>query len=245
MHRYWKYSFPQDFNYTLNGKKDIFFSQSLIQAMDITDNQLKRLKKYADNHNSDILVVSSMGQEARDCGQYLGELRIVDPEQFAKAISYTGPFKNHLAMQPDFNFEFETFEQRDDFYNKALNIVDTFGNSIYYYLCKSGKTISLNIGRPLDLLEKEHLVLKTPTGVMNIRFSDAGMEKIVRDKGTGHHQPEGIFIWYSPLIDETSEIHRMESTDIHAMILSHFGLSSKIEAPSNLIPTVSLPTEVI
>ena len=78
MHRYWKHSFPEDFNAVLSAEGDHFHSGSIAFAMDIADAQISSLMAYVDAKKGRLMIASSMGQEAIDRGEYVGEWRIAD-----------------------------------------------------------------------------------------------------------------------------------------------------------------------
>ena len=62
MHRYWRYTFPEDFGDKKN--KDNFHLESINKAMHIADNQIGQLIKFSKSHNYDLWILSSMGQKA-------------------------------------------------------------------------------------------------------------------------------------------------------------------------------------
>ena len=85
MHRYWIDTFPEDFNL---GSKDIdkFNSKSIYKAMDIADKQVGKIIKFCDSNSSTLLLMSSMGQESVDWGEYLSEIIIFDELKFFKSL---------------------------------------------------------------------------------------------------------------------------------------------------------------
>ena len=90
MHRYWKYSFPKEFDYSLESKTDYFHSESLMIAMDLFDSQLKELDRWALRNDYELVLCSSMGQEAIDRGEYVREAKISGLSQINQALGYTG-----------------------------------------------------------------------------------------------------------------------------------------------------------
>src|SRR6185436_7249393 len=62
MHRYWKYSFPEDFDYRLDGEADAFHGESLMVALDYADEQIGYLRGYVDARQGRLYIASSMGQ---------------------------------------------------------------------------------------------------------------------------------------------------------------------------------------
>ena len=81
MHRYWRDLFPEDFNLE---KKDIdnFHSKSILKGMEIADRDLTKLLKFSESNNYDLWVISSMGQDSIDRGEYIPELYLNDFKKF-------------------------------------------------------------------------------------------------------------------------------------------------------------------
>ncbi|WP_168787457.1 hypothetical protein [Paraburkholderia aromaticivorans] len=93
--------------------------------MDIADEQIGRLAKITRQGGGSLLILSSMGQEAVKRPPYHGELRLNDAKKLATAIGFYHSFKANLAMQPDFDFEFESSTHAREGFVK-LTAVDNF-----------------------------------------------------------------------------------------------------------------------
>jgi hypothetical protein len=115
MHRYWKHTFPEDFDFNLHTSADNFHAGSIEFAMDVADEQLAYLIKYVDSVEGVLILASSMGQEAIERGEYFGEWRIKDVPKFLSSIGWQAPVQNMLAMQPDFNFSFDSEADAEKF----------------------------------------------------------------------------------------------------------------------------------
>ena len=76
MHRYWEDLFPIDDSKTDN-KTTKFNKESILKAMDIADKQLGKMLYFSKKNNYDLLVLSSMGQDYIDWGEYVPELFLV------------------------------------------------------------------------------------------------------------------------------------------------------------------------
>jgi hypothetical protein len=230
MHRYWKYAFPEDFNYEPQSPQDLFHAQSLVEAMNIADEQIGFLRQFVDERNGSLIVASSMGQEAIE-REYNGEIRIDDSDKFADAIGFKSPFKAHLAMQPDFNFEFGSPQDRDDFIQRINNLVDFDEKPIFHRVRVQNLTVNLGLGSPADLIEKEVVLYKSQSGEnKEIPFSKIGFKSLWRDVGTGYHQPKGILIWYNKKLQASGNRAEIESAEIAPIILKSMGVEPAVVA---------------
>ncbi|MFM0226478.1 hypothetical protein [Paraburkholderia dipogonis] len=197
MHRYWRYVFPEDFRQQNLSASDKFKSETVLAAMDIADEQIGRLAKITKQDGGSLLILSSMGQEAIQRPPYHGELRLNDAKKLAAAIGFHHPFKANLAMQPDFNFEFESSDHAREFIERTDRLRDHEGKSMWFRACQEGPSVNLGLGEPKSVLDSE-LIILLHEGQPNteIRLSELGISKIFRDPGTGYHQPKGIMIWH-------------------------------------------------
>ena len=227
MHRYWKHAFPEDFQFTISSRRDAFLAQNLLTAMDIADEQLEILRRYVDQEEGQLVIASSMGQEAIDRGEYAGELRLVDVRALAELIGFHKALKNLLAMQPDFNFEFDCVQDCLEFESKAKGLVDAAGASIWYNCTAIGNTLNLALRSAPDILRNEMLYRVCDDGSQEaVTLKRAGMERIVRDDGTAYHQPRGIFIWHDPRMPQGGVRQDMELTDVRRLLLHALGIEA-------------------
>lgn len=219
MHRYWKYTFPEEFNYNLEGDDDYFKSRNILRAMKIADAQLEKLKDFADAHGYTLMIASSMGQEAIERGEYSGELRITDVDQFYKGLGYEGKVKNNLAMQPDFAFSFKNAEDCAHF-KSLIKKLTTPDNQPLFSLKESGTTLNCNLkGTPLTLEKKFIYKESLPLGLDQL-----GISVIARDPGTGYHQPKGIWVIYKKGLKALPYREQVESIQIAPTILNLMGV---------------------
>ena len=230
MHRYWRYAFPEDFKFTLKEPKDFFHQQSLLVAMDLVDEHLTYLRDYVDKRNGQLLIASSMGQEAVE-RDYHGELRITDEVAFVRALDFDGRVKWHLAMQPDFNFEFQTIEDAVDFSARLGRVITNDGQLVFFRRRLAGKTLNAGLGNPSDVLENERLFFVRDDGSRKrLNLQEAGIQRIWRDVGTGYHQPQGLLVWYAKDKRPSGDRDEIESIAIAPMILQSLGISHRANA---------------
>lgn len=225
MHRYWKYAFPEDFDYKPSGKDDQFKSDTLLLAVDIADQQLRVLKGLIDDQGGQLVIATSMGQQAIHRGAYLGELRLTDPAKMIHAIGFDRRWKDLLAMQPDFNFEFDSDGDAAEFIRRAGRLRAPSGQSLWLRTRQEGSSINMGMARPDDVVSGGVVLLDSDlAGQAPQPFSVAqlGISVIKRDPGTGYHQPMGALIWYGNHTRHGGERPELESTAVRDMILDAF-----------------------
>lgn len=224
MHRYWKQTFPEDFAYSLSSSFDLFHSRSILYAMDIADDNLSWLVKYVNKHNSRLLIASSMGQEAIDRGNYEGEWRIVCSDTFLSALNWNKPVQAVLAMQPDFNFHFESSDDAVEFISVVSQLVDSSGRSIWKRVNQLSSTVNLALA-PSEEALKNNLILRHYVNTSTTKsISDFGIKKIFRDQGTGYHCSEGMLLHYGNDLEpsDTTSIQTLCTTSIADAIFNMF-----------------------
>jgi hypothetical protein len=225
MHRYWKYAFPEDFGETLKTDACHFKRETLLAAMDIADKQIGELKSLIDKDGGQLLLASSMGQEAIDRGFYAGELRLVNPDLLMATIGFTRPYKDMLAMQPDFNFEFESAAAATEFIQKANRLHSVSGECLWKRTRQEGATVNMGMGSPEDSIREGILLLDDemkPEITRRLQLGELGIAKIERDPGTGYHQPLGCLIWYGNKKYSDTNRTEIESTAVRKMIMDNF-----------------------
>ena len=189
MHRYWLDLFPHEFG--LN-KNDPFHSKSIMKAMDIANKDLLKLIKFSKSNNYDLWVLSSMGQQAIDRGEYIPELYLNDFKKFLLNLNLNNNnFKLLPAMQPDYCIECSTSEDLNLLRNYLKCIKDVNGNQIIFERYPPvNNRLNISLKNLKDTFSKKKFIFN------EIEFSidDLGFEFIKRDKGTGYHIPEGIFL---------------------------------------------------
>ncbi len=193
MHRYWKYSFPEDFDAPIQDDKlTKFHSQSILKAMDIADKQIHWLNQFCQRNHYDLLILSSMGQEAVNRGDYIPELKLTHLPALLKLINFKPQVMLNLAMHPDIALEFETEVGLEMFLPLINQLKDKEGNPVLKLRYPPvGETLNLSICNTKSIVEEQSLYFYDS----KVRLSDAGFEIFCRDQGTGYHQPEGILLW--------------------------------------------------
>jgi hypothetical protein len=223
MHRYWKYSFPQDFCYQLVSKRERFLAKNIERAMDITNQQLKKFKSLCDQEGYQLVIVSSMGQEALDRGQYRGELRITQPEVFIKKLGFADRVKSALSMQPYFAFLCESSEILEAFKQVTQQFTSAQGGCLFNYII-ANNTINLKLkGYNLQTVDTDDIYFQGQP----IAKHEYGIELIHRDVGTGYHRPEGVAIFYGKDVKANRSRKEVESIQILPTLLDCYQLEKQ------------------
>ncbi len=191
MHRYWRDLFPNEFNLD-NKQIDYFHSKSILKAMHIADKDLQKLLKFSKSNGYDLWVISSMGQESIDRGEYIPELYLKDFQTFLSKLNLNSNNYELLpAMQPDYCISCSSMEDL----NALRKILDYLRDS-------NGKRI-INERYPpqgnrlnIILENSPSVVIDNKLKILEAEYSlgDFGFEIITRDIGTGYHIPEGIML---------------------------------------------------
>lgn len=173
MHRYWKYTFPEDFGFALKTDEDRFHAGSIGFAMDITDAQIAWLMKYVDSRGGRLMLATSMVQEAIDRGEYLGEWRITNVSLFLSAIGWTAPAQDLMAMQPDFNFALESEAAAEQFLQVTDQLADIEVDSIWKRAQRTGTTVNLGLAPSAVALAADEVYL-TGTDTPRVKLKNRG-----------------------------------------------------------------------
>lgn len=232
MHRYWKQTFPEDFGVKLTTPVDRFHAGSIAYAMDVADSQLGWMMNYVDSTGGILMLASSMGQEAIDRGEYIGEWRITDMKKFLSAIAWQAPVQSLLAMQPDFNFSFDSALDAEQFLCLSTCLTDAGGHCIWKRMQRMGASVNLGLSPSRQAIFLGEVTLAVPgMPPRRLKIGDMGIELLKRDPGTGYHQPSGVLLSYGAGIAHDDSRREVESTEVRLAILRLLGVTgSQAEA---------------
>ena len=193
MHRYWKYSFPKDFDEDKNIKNN-FHKDSINKSMQIADNQISQLIKFCDNNDSELWIISSMGQEAIKRDDDFPEIYLGKINKILKAIGLNDAnYKLLPAMQPDLCILCKDERSLLKLENNILNIKDAKGKSIFLPRYKNeGNSLNISIKHSFIAYQTKTFFIKGKP----FKDHELNIEFIKRDIGTGYHCKEGIYIGY-------------------------------------------------
>ena len=227
MHRYWKDLFPMDFNLD---KKDIdqFHASSIIKSMHLADNNLKKLVKFSKKNEYNFWLISSMGQNAIERGDYIPELILRNLGiMLIKLDLNPDEYKCLPAMQPDYCIKSNNINALDKLRKTIISIKDHNKESIFKETYTSkGLNLNLSLLRKKIFKQKKYLFINN----QKYSFQELGLELIYRDKGTAYHTPYGVLAAYGPLTPKLARYSNktIETVQIAPSILNYFN----IEIPS-------------
>ena len=223
MHRYWQDLFPMDFAKRKH-KADEFHASSIIKAMHLADRNLEKLVKFSKKNNYNLWIVSSMGQNAVERGDYIPELVLRDLNKTILNLGLnTEEYKTLPAMQPDYCISCKNNKAFKILKKSIKEIKDPNQKSILQETYSSkGLNLHLSLKRSKINNTKKFLFINNK----KYKFEELGFELIKRDKGTAYHSPYGIFAAYGPLSQNLKKYsnNTIETTQISPSILNFFNI---------------------
>ena len=223
MHRYWKYTFPEDFS----GEADSsalarFHSQSVLKGMDIADKHLGKLMSFCDQHDYELLVCSSMGQEAIDRGEYIPEFNIDDFDKLISKLGFAGRVEMNLAMHPNVALKFSNANELQQFRDVMGGLTDTDGQALIVEAYPpTGHTLDVILKTSAKLAEDRTARFQGDT----LSMDALGLTLIHRDIGTAYHQPNGILIWRQNVENLQQDRAEIDSRDYAPTLLNFYGIA--------------------
>ncbi len=224
MHRYWSSTFPEDFN-ILDEQVDPFHSKSIFKAMDIADRQITQIVKYCDKNQSNLLVISSMGQKAVDRGVYLREIFLNDESKLLKILNL--PFEEYKilpAMQPDIVFDCKYQSSLKKIIKLIPEIVDKEGNQLIKLRYEPvGLRVNFSLQIETKAMVNNEEIFNPITKKYN-KIEDYGLKFITRDKGTAYHSKDGILLAYGKYVSNFNfqNIDLLDTCEIKPKIIEFF-----------------------
>lgn len=221
MHRYWKYLFIDDKRIDQSS----FQSKSIIRAIDIADKQISELIEIGKKYNYQLWIISSMGQDQIDWGDYVPEICISNFDSILKILQLdSNKYKMLPAMQPDICIKSYDKNHLSKLLEKLKFLVDSESKQILSVRYKPiNNTVNLFINNSKSVpKDKEIFYLGKKYNI-----NDLSIELINRDKGTGYHVPEGIFIADHPISLKKNklDINRfLDTRQILPLVLNFFNI---------------------
>jgi len=156
-------------------------------AMEIADSQIGELMRLLKQDRGQLIVATSMGQEAIDRGIYSGELRLMSSDRLMQSIGFKHPYRDMLAMQPDFNFKFESPDNASEFIELANCLRSPSGRDLWFSTVQEGCTVNMSMGIPEDAMRTGTLVIVDRSNISKIArhltLDEVGISHIDRDPG--------------------------------------------------------------
>ncbi len=223
MHYYWLDIFPMDFNNPYR-KPNPFNKNSIIKALDIADEQIGTLMKFAKENSYQLWIASSMGQEAIERKDF----ERIFIKDFKKIFNFLGLDDNLYtvlpSMYPDINIESHSKKNIDNLIIKFLEIKDLNNKSLFSVRYRNDLN-KVNFIYGTNDLKQKHLIYKDK----KVSFYDLGFEDGIFQKGTGYHSPNGILLTLGEKSDNIFDNDEVIDTKrIFSKITQIFELEKKI-----------------
>ncbi len=220
MHRYWRYSFPEDFDSPLEiDEFSKHHQESILKGMDIADEQIKQLYDFAPKNGYDLVIASSMGQKAQDWGEYVPELYLKSCEKISEIFGLTGKVKLNPAMQPDVAFEFSDQSALEHFKTESQELKNEKGKPVLVMRYEpQGLTLNFTLGTHKVFTRSNKVLYRNKT----LTLEDFGFSLIHRDPGTGYHCPEGMILWSGHKKPDREHRELMDSREYFLTLLNFF-----------------------
>jgi hypothetical protein len=235
MHRYWPATFPKDYEHFKMPSVWIDkYKNEIWEAMNLADNQVSRLMNFC-NKNQDycLVIASSMGQAAvQDSEHMKNQLLLVDTKRFLLFIGIPiDKWKQHLAMSPQYVFEFSEEYYLTQFVNSVHQF--TIRDQQVKYQLMGNNAIQIEFGH-LNFSEIEQIKFNGLT--INPYEVGLGIVPIQDEAGSyAYHIPQGIFMVYNGSSNQSKETI-IDTTSIAPSILNHFD----VEIPKYMKPPLTI-----
>ena len=217
MHRYWLDIFPSDFNNPYR-KSVPFNKRSVIKALDIADNQIGELIKFADLNSYELWIASSMGQQAIE-REKKEKFFLDDIELLIKKIGLSpNNFEKLPSMHPDINIKSKSKKDLNALLKNIKKIKTLEGKeliSLRYSPIKTTVNLIIN--------SQENKIKKIKINKKEFNINDIGIQNLPEIVGSGYHIPNGVLLTYGGSCKESFKgIDEIKTTDIFNMILKKF-----------------------
>ena len=171
-------------------------------------------------------MATSKGQEAIDRGIYSGVFRLMSSDRLMQSIRFRYLYKDILAMQPDFNFKFESPDNASEFIELANCLRSPSGSDLWFSTVQEDCTVNLSLGIPEDAMRTGTLIMMdrlTKSKILrHLSLDKAVISHIDRDPGIGYHQPLGCLIWHCSQNYLNNNRLETESINVRKMIIKDF-----------------------
>lgn len=223
MHRYWPTLFPEDYeNNKFNQSWLKKWSDEIPFTVKVANYQIGKLIKHCIKTNSELIVCSSMGQNAVNNVEPIFTQTIIN--NINKLLSFLKISKDDWEPRMSMSPLVVIRPRSEKVYEKIKKLKNIFINdtTIDYKKISSGE-----IRFDINLFNAKNIVVKD--GEKEIDPNDLGIRNISLQDASGsyaYHIPEGILLHYKPKLQRNSDIWRKVSTlDFAPSLLSKFRLS--------------------
>lgn len=220
MHRYWAAVFPDEYEtQAFDDEWRDKYGDEILFAMTKADEMLGRLLGHVDRRKDvELIVATSMGQEAVETESMETQLYVTDPDRFVALLGIErGSWKSRPAMLPSFNFEVPP--EKADYAAARLKTMAVNGSPVSHRNLGAG-FFSVDFGHPnlrdTTIMIGNEVVEPSASGLENVEIQD-------RSGTTAYHIPEGTLMIYDGRSKDGSR-SQATTLDIAPYILAKFNV---------------------
>lgn len=224
MHRYWGdwfAEYAESENYT----PDPVFRRFVRTAMDVSDRQLGRIKKYVDANPGTVLVVAaSMGQGPIPY-RHLGQTFVLDaPDRLMKELAL-GTVDVGLAMYPRISLAFGSEDEARASIAPLRSVEGEACGPVFRKLNVNGRTVSFEINfDEIGAGAEEQVSFVPARGAHRTATPEAlGLALRARTGGgnTAYHIPEGMLLAYGEGMPASGDRAPVDILDVTPSLLAN------------------------
>lgn len=225
MHRFWPTIFPQDYE---KGKFETGWlkqwAEEIPHAVKVADFQLQKIINYCHQNSAELIVCSSMGQDAVHNVEPLSSQVLIT--NVRKLMTYIGLSPNNyqtkLAMAP--RVVITPLNDACEQALERLKRININGSSISIHRTPAGDVrleTSLANQTSIEIFDGNKVVSPRNIGIENVDLQDAS-------GSYAYHIPEGILVHYNPLKSYKNNIKNdwrlIGALDFAPSLLNKFGV---------------------
>ena len=222
MHRYWKDAYDKS---KLDLNKKTFNSNLINESMQLVDKQISYLYNFSKKNNYELWIISSMGQDSIDRGDYIPETILKSFNKLIKSLNLKLNFYELMpAMQPDICIKCKNKNALNKLEKSLENLLDLENNYLLDYRYKTTSlSINLSISTSISLSKNKKLKYRDQI----YKLEDFGFDIINRDPGTAYHISDGIFIGNDPNNPYLKKFKNktLNTSMIFNLILKNYGIN--------------------
>ena len=226
MHRYWGDGMPgyaAEFDYV----PDEVYGSFITTAMDFTDWQLGRIRKYVDLHPKTMLVIAaSMGQGPiestfTDCGLFV----LADHHRLISRLGLK-PATIGLTMFPFVSLVFDDESAAEEAVAPLESVTIAEAGPLFTKVRLEGKTVAFVVYSENETAAMSSPLRFTPGGgqaMSSCLPADLGLDVRQRVGGanTGYHIPEGMLLAYGAGVSHDPSRKQVDVLDVAPSLLSN------------------------
>ena len=224
MHRYWG-DWVADYAESENYVPDPVFAKFVSTAMDLSDRQLGRIRRYVDANPGTVLIIAgSMGQGPVAYRHIDSTFVLDEPDLLLQELGL-GRADVGLAMYPRIALAFDTEDDARGSIAPLRSVEGGTCGAVFRDFTVNGRTASFEINFDDVGSGSEEVLTFTPTDGRSRAAAPAALGIAVRSRtgggNTAYHIPEGILLAYGEGIQPDSTRTAVDILDVAPSLLAN------------------------